>query len=365
MTTFMNLPPGTLPWAAAVLAAAGAFAVFVVLTATAAGFKAFSSAPESSPRALVHKLLRRLPFTTPLLISAAVGVLVLSLFREISAPTLVIAWSVVWRMAIICVAIQLFSWAGTFVDWAGALWIRRRAIAEGQADPAVAGAMGTFRWLFLLVAYAAILLLALENFGIDVTALVAGLGVGGIAVALAVQNILGDLFASLTITLDKPFVVGDFIIVGTEMGTIEKVGLKTTRVRSLGGEQLIFGNNDLLSSRIRNYKRMQERRIVFAFGVTYQTTPEQLAKITEHVRSIITEHKLARFDRCHFHKFGASSLDFEVVYFTLKPDYNVYMDVQQEINLELMRRLASEGIEFAYPTQTLYLDRVARPDPAR
>lgn len=365
MATFLNLPEGTVPWASAVLAAACAFVVFGLLTATARGFRALAAAPDGSPRALAHKLLRRIPFTTPLLVGCVAGLMVLSLFSEVSASTLVLAWAMLWKGAIVGIAIQLISWAGVLVDWAGALWLRRRAIAEGGADPAIAGAMGTFRWLFLLVAYAAILLLALENFGIDVTALIAGLGVGGIAVALAVQNILGDLFASLTITLDKPFVVGDFIIVGTEMGTIEKVGLKTTRVRSLGGEQLIFGNSDLLSSRIRNYKRMQERRIVFTFGVTYQTTPDQLARVVEHVRAIITDHELARFDRCHFHKFGASSLDFEVVYFTLKPDYNVYMDIQQEINLELMRRLEREGIEFAYPTQTLYLDRVPRHESAR
>ncbi len=172
------------------------------------------------------------------------------------------------------------------------------------------------------------LLLALDNLGVDVTALVAGLGVGGIAVALAVQSILGDLFASLSIVLDKPFVIGDFIIVGDLLGTVENVGIKTTRVRSLSGEQLIFSNADLLNSRIRNYGRMYERRVVFTVGVTYDTP----------------RHKLEDF-----------SLDFETVYYVQDPAYNLYMDIQQAINLELYQRFADEGIEFAYPTQTLFL----------
>jgi small-conductance mechanosensitive channel len=151
-----------------------------------------------------------------------------------------------------------------------------------------------------------------DNLGIDVTAMVAGLGVGGIAVALAVQNILGDLFASLSIIIDKPFVVGDFIIVGGEfMGTVEHIGIKTTRVRSLGGEQIIFSNNDLLQSRVRNYKRMYERRVVFGFRVLYQTTAEQLERIPEIVKKIIEGLDKVRFDRAHFFKFGDSSLDFE------------------------------------------------------
>jgi len=192
---------------------------------------------------------------------------------------------------------------------------------------------------------------------VDVTALVAGLGVGGIAVALAVQNILGDLFASFSIVLDRPFVMGDFIIVGDYMGTVEHVGLKTTRIRSLSGEQLVFSNTDLLGSRIRNYKRMAERRVVFSLGVLYQTSPEQLEKIPQMIREIVEAQTPVRFDRAHFKEYGASSLNFEVVYYILDPDYNRYMDIQQAVNLEIYRRFDEEGIEFAYPTQTLYLRR--------
>jgi small-conductance mechanosensitive channel len=202
--------------------------------------------------------------------------------------------------------------------------------------------------------------LALDNLGVNVTALVAGLGVGGVAVALAVQNILGDLFASLSIVLDKPFVLGDFIIVGELLGAVENIGIKTTRVRSLSGEQLIFSNNDLLNSRIRNFGRMAERRVVFQLGVVYGTPKAKLEQIPAIIRSAIEAQQQTRFDRSHFAGYGDFSLDFENVYYVLDRDYNVYMDIQQAINLEIYGRFAEDGIEFAYPTQTLYLQREQR-----
>jgi small-conductance mechanosensitive channel len=206
-----------------------------------------------------------------------------------------------------------------------------------------------------LVLWSVALLLVLENLNFDVSALVASLGVGGIAVALAAQNILGDLFASLSILFDKPFVVGDFIFVGDMMGTVEKVGLKTTRVRSLFGEQLVFSNNDLLSSRIKNYKRMEERRVVFTLGVTYQTNAEQLELIPGIIKETIENQEKVRFDRSHFKGYGDFALLFETVYWVTDPDYNLYMDIQQRINLELFRHFEEQGIEFAYPTQTIHL----------
>ena len=217
--------------------------------------------------------------------------------------------------------------------------------------------VGVFTWISGVV-----LLLALDNLGVDITALVAGLGVGGIAVALAVQNILGDLFASLSIVLDKPFEVGDFIVVGEFLGTVENVGLKTTRVRSLGGEQLVFANSDLLGARVRNYKRMQERRILFRFGVLYQTPPDQLEQIPVMVREIIEALPEVRFDRAHFFTFGDSSYDFEVVYWMQTPEYNRYMDTQQAINLALVRRFAEADIDFAYPTRTLFVEKMPGSD---
>ena len=195
----------------------------------------------------------------------------------------------------------------------------------------------------------------LDNLGFNITALVASLGIGGIAVALAVQNILGDIFASLSIALDKPFVIGDFIIVEDVLGTVEYIGLKTTRLRSLSGEQIVFSNVDLLKSRIRNYKRMFERRVVFTIGVVYQTAHATLERIPALVRSIVEQQPKTRFDRAHFKEYGDSALVFEVVYFVLDSDYNIYMDIQQAINLAIFRRFQVKGIEFAYPTRTLHV----------
>jgi small-conductance mechanosensitive channel len=203
--------------------------------------------------------------------------------------------------------------------------------------------------------------LILDNLGVDVTALIAGLGVGGIAVALAAQNILGDLFASLSIVMDKPFVLGDFITVGESQGTVENIGLKTTRLRSLSGEQLVFPNSDLLTSRIRNFKRMQERRVVFTVAVTYDTAFAQLKEIPELIKAAITSQEQTRFDRAHFQKLGDAALIFEAVYFVTIPDFVRYMDIQEQINLRLLEEFASRGIEFAHPTQLALLPQTQPP----
>lgn len=230
---------------------------------------------------------------------------------------------------------------------------RKRAM---ERDAAAATSLSAVSFVSKLLIWSVILLLTLDNLGIDVTALVAGLGVGGVAVALAIQNILGDLFASLSIIVDKPFEIGDFIIVDEYLGSVENIGLKTTRIRSLGGEQIVFSNSDLLGSRVRNYKRMQERRVVFSFGVLYQTTADQLEEIPKMVRKVIEDLDNTRFDRAHFHKFGDSSLDFEVVYYVDNGDYNLYMDRQQAINLAMVRQFADKKIVFAYPTRSLFVE---------
>jgi small-conductance mechanosensitive channel len=227
---------------------------------------------------------------------------------------------------------------------------------ELEQDPADATTFQAFGVVFKIALWVIVSLLILENAGVEVNSLVASLGISGIAVALAVQNILGDLFSSLSIALDKPFVIGDFIIVGDFMGTVEHIGLKSTRVRSLGGEQLVFSNSDLLNSRIRNYKRMARRRVVFTIGVTYQTAYNKVASIPEMVQDIIEKQDKATFDRCHFNEFSDSSLNFETVYFVETPEHNTYMDIQQAINLSLYDCFQKEGIEFAYPTQTLFVE---------
>ena len=227
-----------------------------------------------------------------------------------------------------------------------------RNLEQDAASVMTARAIG---FLISIALWIIIFLVVLDNFGVDVTALVAGLGIGGIAIALAVQKILGDLFASLSIVLDKPFVVGDFILVGDFLGTVENVGLKTTRIRSLSGEQLVFSNSDLLESRIRNFKRMYERRVVFHFGVEYQTPPEKLEWIPIAVREIIESLPDLRFDRAHFKEYGDSSLNFEVVYYVLVSDFNTYMDRHQAINLAIYRAFEDREIAFAFPTRTLHL----------
>ena len=229
---------------------------------------------------------------------------------------------------------------------------------DGEGGGASVNALG---YLARFALWTILALLALDNLGVNITALVAGLGVGGVAVALAVQNILGDLFASLSIVLDRPFVLGDFIVVDQLMGSVEHIGLKTTRIRSLSGEQIVFANADLLKSRIRNYKRMFERRVVLLLGVVYETPPEAVAAIPGVLREIIESEARVRFDRAHFKGFGASSLDFEAVFYVLDPDYNTYMDIQQTINLAILRRFAADGIDFAFPSRTVY---VRAPTPA-
>lgn len=193
----------------------------------------------------------------------------------------------------------------------------------------------------------------IDNLGYDVTTLITGLGIGGIAIALAAQTILGDLFSYFSIFFDRPFEIGDFITVDDKAGTVEYVGIKTTRLRTLGGEQMICSNTDLTNARVHNYKRMDQRRVVFKLGLIYQTQARKVKQIPEIVKQIIEGKKDVRLDRGHFSAFGDFSLDFEFVYYVLSPDYNVYMDKQQEIYFDILTKFESEKIEFAYPTQTI------------
>ncbi len=260
---------------------------------------------------------------------------------------------IVDRAGFFILVFQITLWIDRFSDTMVKSYGDKRVEGSGARSAGILW----ITYLIRVVLWSIALLLVVSNLGYDVTALIAGLGIGGIAIGLAVQNILGDLFASLSIVLDKPFVVGDFIIVGDLLGTVERVGIKTTRVRSLSGEQLIFSNSDLLSSRIRNFKRMYERRVVFGFGVTYQTSPDHLEEIPTLTKKFIEEREQTRFDRAHFKAFGESSYDFEVVYYVLSPDYAIYMDIQQAINLALVRAFAERGIQFAYPTRTLFVEK--------
>ncbi|MBL8199513.1 MAG: mechanosensitive ion channel family protein [Chromatiales bacterium] len=252
-------------------------------------------------------------------------------------------------------ALAVILQAGVWLNAGIRGWLEGYVAHRRQADATSATTATILGFVARVVLWSLVLLMVLDNLGFDVTALVASLGIGGIAVALATQNILGDVFASLAIALDKPVVIGDFVILGEVMGTVERVGLKTTHLRSLSGELIVLPNSDLLSSRIRNYKRMFERRVLFKFGVTYQTPPGTLQRIPGIVRDLVEGQALARFDRAHFATFGDSALEFEVVYFVRDPDYNRYMDVQQQINFGLIAALDEAGVEFAYPTRTIHI----------
>jgi small-conductance mechanosensitive channel len=261
-------------------------------------------------------------------------------------------------LAVLGLSAQAALWGLAAIDF----WVERTRRRRLAVDVATATAIGAFGFLGKLALFSLLLLLALDNLGVDVTALVAGLGVGGIAIALAVQNVLGDLLASLSIVLDKPFVIGDTIHVGEFVGTVESIGLKTTRLRSIAGEELIFPNGDLLQSRIRNYKRMSERRAVLVFGVTYQTPAAALREIPGIVRRAVETLDLVRFDRCHLRAAADSALEFEAVYFVLTPEMAAHMDRQQAILLSLVEEFERRGIDFAYPTRTLWH---ANPPPER
>ncbi len=283
---------------------------------------------------------------TKLLFLAIVAIQVGAVFLELPDNVR----TALWQVVMIAFLLQVGIWVSSGLMY----WLR--SYREDQDDPGSVMTMNALGFLARLALWSIVLLLILDNLGVNITALVAGLGIGGIAIGLAVQNILGDLFASLSIVLDKPFVLGDFVIVDDLMGTVESIGIKTTRVRSISGEQLVFSNADLLDSRIRNYGRMYKRRVVFTLGVTYGTSKEKLEKIPMIVREAIEAQDKAKFDRSHFASYGDFSLNFETVYFVMDSDYNLYMDIQQAINFAVYQRFADEGIEFAFPTQTLFLN---------
>jgi len=222
-----------------------------------------------------------------------------------------------------------------------------------ESDRSLTGILAVLR----VVVWALAIVVFLDNLGFKISAIIAGLGIGGIAIALAAQAVLGDLFSYFSILFDRPFEVGDFIILDDYLGTIEHIGIKTTRIRSLGGELVVLSNTDLTSSRVRNYKKMEKRRVVFKLGVTYQTSLEQLKVMPGIIEKIIKDVKDTTYDRAHFFSYGDFSLVFEVVYYVMSRDYNIYMDIQQEINFAIKKEFEAMDIEFAYPTQTLYLNK--------
>ena len=261
------------------------------------------------------------------------------------------AASVINGLSVVLVLLQVGIWGNGLIGFGADHYAREKS----DGDIGTRATIQAVGYAARFALWAVLVITALGSFGINVSALITGLGIGGIAIALAVQNILGDLFAALAIVLDKPFVVGETIHVDTIIGTVEHVGLKTTRLRSLSGEQVIISNADLLKSRIRNYKRMSERRVVFHLDVTYDTPPEKMERIPSIIREVIEARDITRFDRSHFLSWMDSSLRVETVYYVLDPDFARYADVQHAINVELLRRFARERIEFAFPSRTVHV----------
>lgn len=260
-------------------------------------------------------------------------------------------WQILTVALVIWVVYQVAIASNILVDFAVSKYVKR------EDNEGTRGAIKLIGKITKGVLWVIAALFVLSNLGVNVTSVMAGLGIGGIAIALALQNILSDLFSSFSIYFDKPFIPGDFIIVGDDMGVVEYIGIKTTRLRALQGEEIVISNQELTTARVHNFKKMKERRITFSFGVVYGTPNEKIKKIPEIVKKIVDPIDLTRFDRAHFHNFGDSSLDFEVVYYTESPDFVTYMNVQQEIHLGIKEALEKEGVEMAFPTQTLYLKK--------
>lgn len=303
-----------------------------------------AEASASETKRFVSSLLERTGRVFILVVALYSGSLILSLPESIHNFL---------RTGMIVVALlQIAFWGGSLIDYL----VNKRLEGENGEQAAQATSLSALKLVAKIALWTIVILLILENLtGVEINALIASLGVTGVAVALAVQNILGDLFASLSIALDKPFIIGDSVRVGEFIGTVEHIGLKSTRIRSISGEQVIFSNSDLLSSRIQNLKSMERRRATFTIGVTYETPPDKLERIPPIVREIVEGLEDATLDRVHFNLMGDFSLNFEIAYYVETPDFYRYMDIQHAINMELVRRFALEGIEFAYPTQTVYM----------
>jgi small-conductance mechanosensitive channel len=309
-------------------------------------FKKFAATTETTSDDFLVKLIKAIGFPVAYLFVLFVSLkaLVISdvFTKVIQAATVAIATFYVTRFVLL------------LIDYGFGCYLRRKD-SSNSLSRSLAGIIRVIK----MIIWALALCFYLDNLGFEISTVIAGLGIGGIAVALAAQAMLGDMFSYFSILFDRPFEVGDFIIVDDFLGTVERIGIKTTRISSLGGEQIIFGNSNLTSSRIRNYKRMQKRRVVFQFGVTYQTTSDQCREIPQIVRDIVAHVEHADLDRVHFAKFGDSSLIYEVVYYVDCCDYNLYMDCQQAINFALKNELEKRTIDFAYPTQTLYVSKIS------
>jgi small-conductance mechanosensitive channel len=342
--TFLDNSPEN--WAMALAVAVGATAAMYFLRALVLR-RVSRMAPETETG--IDDVVACMLARTYLLFIFAIGLYFGSLFLELTPQREL----VISRIAVTALLLQLAIWGDTGLRAWRDQYRRHLPPVDGNGSRRASSTVLGF--IARLALWVVVFLMVLDNLGFNITTLVASLGVGGVAVALAVQNILGDLFASLSIMLDKPFEIGDFIIVGDVLGSVEHIGLKTTRVRGLGGEQVVFSNGDLLKSRIHNHKRMQTRRVAFILRVAYGTAEQQLCRIPDLIRGVISAQPNTDFERAHFMNYNEWSLDFEVVYHFKSPDYLLHMDAQQAIFLELYRQFERERIQFAHPMSVVRL----------
>ena len=239
------------------------------------------------------------------------------------------------------------------------IFTRYKKIKETNNDMHGVTAINGLTAISKFIIWLIFLMLAMDNLGVDITALVAGLGIGGLAIALAAQSILGDLFASLTIMIDKPIAIGDYVVVDNFMGNVKAIGIKSTKLESLTGEEIIISNSDLLNSRLRNYhqSRMKKRRSSMKIGIVYETNSNELKRIQEILREIVKSNPKTEYIRAIFTNFGDFSLDFELTYNVLSPDYETLTEINHEIRLKIFETFEKEGLKFAYPTRTVHLTK--------
>ncbi len=262
--------------------------------------------------------------------------------------------NIIFTAVYIAVAYQVIEILLKFVKYGVGRFLKKNQDSDSAVDANIENASHLIILMARIILWAFGIIFVLSNLGIEVTSLIAGLGIGGIAIAFALQGVLSDLFSSFSIYADKPFKIGDFVVLGTDSGVVERIGIKTTRIRTLQGEELVVSNSELTTTRIQNFKKMKERRIATRFGITYETPHEKVKLVNGVVEDIINSIDGIRFDRVHFAKFADSSLLFEVVFHVDSPDYADFMDGQQTFNFALLDKFAELGIDFAYPTQTIY-----------
>lgn len=335
-------------WIVAIGIAAGSFILlFLLKFISRRRLESVAAKTKNEFDDLFFDLVRRTRLLFLFILSLFFGSVALSLPNQVSA--------IIRTVAIVALFLQVAFWGNGLIDY----WISRKVKERIEEDDrAAATSMNVLGYIARVVMWSILVILILDNLpGVEVDSLIASLGIGGVAVALAVQNILGDLFASLSIVLDKPFVIGDLLDIGDYRGTVEKIGMNTTRIRSIYGEELVFSNSDMVKSRIKNYRSMDRRMVKFSLGIKGDLPYAKLVIIPEIVQEIVESQNQATFDRTHFKSYGDFALDYEVVYFVEGADYTLYMDIQQAINLAIYKRFQEEGIEFAYPTQTILLER--------